>query len=551
MTPHPLTRLGLFVVACILLPAPAFAVIDDIDADVTAEIREFAAGTLTNSDQAFESLDESTSQLPLIVQANLFAEDDDDTGLAGGVAVTVFNDPSTSGSPDPDAFGLTAAAFSPQADLSYLVTSNAVERRRITFTAPEIGEPDATPLDARSFFFIDGLIILWADADQTSLDATRAEVHFTVDRTSDASVVSDTLLTASLTLTGRPDGTAQLTAAGVLTADNVVVIDLTGSVPGLSSVHVVYIPDSAIAYDYDAVVGEPFNLQAAIEARVDNAFHTGAAVILGVSLDQLLQLVNDLTGQDVADAFGTSLTSVVLTGPPPLKPLPTEGETTVAVANPSARSLFGCGTLGAEAALLLLAVPLFHLIARAKARRPSSPVMTHGGSNGRDSNVWPPPPESPPRPLSLSANPPARRRTPMKRLPYEPPVSATDTPRILAIDDVRLEAQPGHAAALDDFYAALIGLDRVDAPRPDACIAFRGWPRSGPRLIVTLVPAPADRPPRRRAAIQVASLYQFADRLLDRRLPFDWTRGWFPCDRRLILHDPAGHRIELAAYHRL
>lgn len=123
-----------------------------------------------------------------------------------------------------------------------------------------------------------------------------------------------------------------------------------------------------------------------------------------------------------------------------------------------------------------------------------------------------------------------------------------DTPRILAIDDVRLQAPLSVAAKVAAFYGELIGLERVDDADPDR-VVFRAYPRSGPRLIVELAEPPAPRAARREALIQVASLAALAEQLLDRRWPFEWSRGWFFFDRRLAVPDPAGNRIELVTYH--
>jgi hypothetical protein len=35
----------------------------------------------------------------------------------------------------------------------------------------------------------------------------------------------------------------------------------------------------------------------------------------------------------------------------------------------------------------------------------------------------------------------------------------------------------------------------------------------------------------------------------ERNMSFEFLQGWFPYDRRLYTHDPAGNRIDLVAYH--
>ena len=125
-----------------------------------------------------------------------------------------------------------------------------------------------------------------------------------------------------------------------------------------------------------------------------------------------------------------------------------------------------------------------------------------------------------------------------------------DTPRILAIDDVFMSAPADAADGIIDFYSHLIGLDPIGGASPEDRIAFRGYPRSGPRLIVNLTDEPVPTSPQRRILIQLASLADLAEQMAEQRWPFVWYRGWFYYDRQLIAHDPAGHLVGFVAYHR-
>jgi hypothetical protein len=124
-----------------------------------------------------------------------------------------------------------------------------------------------------------------------------------------------------------------------------------------------------------------------------------------------------------------------------------------------------------------------------------------------------------------------------------------EVPRLLAIDDVRLTAPAGLAGQLHEFYAGFLGFTPVQPAGPETCLAFRGFPRSGPRLFVTLTEVPEDRPPRRQAVILVDSLTRVADALSERHLWFQWSTGWFAHERRLLTQDPAGNWLELVASH--
>ena len=126
-----------------------------------------------------------------------------------------------------------------------------------------------------------------------------------------------------------------------------------------------------------------------------------------------------------------------------------------------------------------------------------------------------------------------------------------DTLRILAIDDVHLGAPREIVEALESFYTGLIGLHRVDPGEDQALAVFRGYPRSGPRLIVRLAGQPERGVLRRDVLIQVASLGDCAERMLDSRMPCFRYRGWTLYDQRATTLDPAGNRVELVAFHPL
>ena len=126
-----------------------------------------------------------------------------------------------------------------------------------------------------------------------------------------------------------------------------------------------------------------------------------------------------------------------------------------------------------------------------------------------------------------------------------------DTPRILAIDDVHLSSPPTLEADLRMFYTGLLGLDAVGEASGKNRIGFRGYPRSGPRLIVSITPDPQAGPPRRQLLVQVASLRECVEALSDRGIEFEWLQGWSFYDRRLLTLDPAGNRVELVSYHPL
>ena len=124
-----------------------------------------------------------------------------------------------------------------------------------------------------------------------------------------------------------------------------------------------------------------------------------------------------------------------------------------------------------------------------------------------------------------------------------------EPPRVLAIDDVRLIAPAEQAEAMTSFYAQVLGLDVLKPLAEGRGLAFRGLARAGPRVIVRFDEPREDRAVRRQLALEVRSLQEYAELFLDRGIEHEWARGWFYFERRLMLFDPAGNRVEMVATH--
>jgi hypothetical protein len=122
-----------------------------------------------------------------------------------------------------------------------------------------------------------------------------------------------------------------------------------------------------------------------------------------------------------------------------------------------------------------------------------------------------------------------------------------DAPRILAINDVHFRSSPETMDRVVDFYTGTIGLDQVESEREGVTV-FRGYPRSGPRLVVDATLEEPDSE-RGRIHILVASLTECMDQLAERRVPVFLLRGWMPYERRVMAFDPAGNRVELVTSH--
>lgn len=116
-------------------------------------------------------------------------------------------------------------------------------------------------------------------------------------------------------------------------------------------------------------------------------------------------------------------------------------------------------------------------------------------------------------------------------------------PRIHAISDVRIEAPPGREEVLRKLYRDLLGLCEAQPP-PELAPAL-AFEAHGRRLNVRILREAMASPMRRRLLIEVDSLEQAAERLWRSGFSCELMLGMGIGDRRVVLLDPGGNRVEL------
>lgn len=341
-----INHIGICSLLLVFGAGAAWAEVSAFDATVTAEVREYQDGAQVNSDQAFEDLDETSGVLPLSVETQLLRNDAvEGQANAGGYALAQFSDPRLSETPDPQEFALDVIAFSRLTGISYIGNSTATESRTVVFTADEIGAVDGTELQARSYFFLDGYLLLWGDAGQADLSASQVSLQLSVAR-QQGDAEAEEVLTAGLSLVGQTDGAASLAAEGLLETDNVVLLDLTGQVEGLGPIFLVIVPELSLSYAYNAQVGRTFTLTAEIEGDLETAPLTGGAVQVGVPLSDIVEVVNDATGEDIGDELLSVIELALSSAPEPAKALEAPDDPGVRVVDGFRLAPASCGLLG-------------------------------------------------------------------------------------------------------------------------------------------------------------------------------------------------------------
>ena len=125
------------------------------------------------------------------------------------------------------------------------------------------------------------------------------------------------------------------------------------------------------------------------------------------------------------------------------------------------------------------------------------------------------------------------------KMPEPPPV------RLLAVNDVHLNAAAGVERELDAFYVGLLQFVR------DAELEFPVYEAENFRLVFDVLEPPINRQDLRPTLIQVPSLSELARKFIDAELEYTRTRGLTLGHESLVLLDPAGNWVEITQWKEL
>ena len=110
--------------------------------------------------------------------------------------------------------------------------------------------------------------------------------------------------------------------------------------------------------------------------------------------------------------------------------------------------------------------------------------------------------------------------------------------KLIAVNDMRVDAPAGRERELDAFYARLLGMQRIEGER----IVYRA---ENFDLHVDVLEPPVARDDFRPVRVEVRSLDETALKLADAGVEHVRRRGLMPGDEALVLQDPASNWVEL------
>jgi hypothetical protein len=115
--------------------------------------------------------------------------------------------------------------------------------------------------------------------------------------------------------------------------------------------------------------------------------------------------------------------------------------------------------------------------------------------------------------------------------------------RLIAVDDVRLEAQAGLEPRLNAFYVGILKFERETAAEGTNVLRYRA---ENFRLRIVMVDHPVDRGgDLRMLGVAVPQLLAIEHAFFDAEIEYARQKGLLPGQESLIVRDPAGNWLEI------
>ena len=110
--------------------------------------------------------------------------------------------------------------------------------------------------------------------------------------------------------------------------------------------------------------------------------------------------------------------------------------------------------------------------------------------------------------------------------------------KLVAVNDMRVDAPAGREVELDAFYGKLLGMQRIAGE----AIVYRA---ENFDLYVDVLEPPVAREDYRPVRAEIKSLADMARKLVEAEVAHVRRKGLVPGDEALVMQDPAGNWVEL------
>jgi len=363
------TRMRWGVALVVISAVPAPAAITSVTGGATARVLQFINGEAVQDDLGLEQIPETTPVPPAVARARIDRLLEGGEIVAAGQVVAILSRPNVS-LDNPGDIGLDLGAFSDDGESRWFVEGEVVEKRRVVITPLEAGggltNGDATFF--RSSVALSGVMLLTAEDATRDMTGVDAILRVTVTRRSGPEAEPQTVLTGRLVLAGGPDGTVEIAeASGAFSTVTLPIVDFENGLEGLPLVEAVVFSGVRLPYQYNATIGQPFELEVTVSAELNTLpGETGAAAVFGLPVEGIASILERVKLDDRGRRLAAMIDGEV----------DTTGAAYAAANAPSPLSgLLSslCGTMGVETAGLLVgavsAVWISGMRRRGRARR--------------------------------------------------------------------------------------------------------------------------------------------------------------------------------------
>lgn len=359
-----------FVCSTVLVfTAIARAEVTDVQAKVETTVKEIAGGSVVQSDSALLEMPGSAAKPPLVVRGSLSRTDAAGSFLSGARGMVVFSDLSAPLSGSPSNIGFDIAAFSTTTQSGWEVEALASERRSIVIRSAEAGQGDGSSITASSALVLSGVLFIASQDPAQDLTGAEAHIEFIIDQI--LPTETKQVLEGKAVLSGVGVAGVNAQTAGAVNSFFHNVVSLDGVVPEFPVLRAVIfvgvLPTDQYSYNYDAVVGDAFDLMLTVKSSIKAPpGKIGCAAVFGVPQEGFADLFQKAKQSDAGLRLQNEISSLV----------DTTGSDHPAVDTLIyPKGLFGlsgltCGALGLET-MGLAAVGLFAgLLGRTRRRGP-------------------------------------------------------------------------------------------------------------------------------------------------------------------------------------
>jgi hypothetical protein len=288
--------------------------VTNVSGTATATVVQYRGVVEVQRDFSQESVPGTNATPPATGRARLDHLLDDGTITAAGQVVALLDQPNMTGLGNPNDAGLDLGAFSDDSATSWYVEGAVTETRTLVLKAGDLGGDlrFGNRGRVRSHIVLSGaMLVLAASATQ---DLSEVEVRLRIQVTQRTS--SDQLtevLGGTIALVGGPDGSIEVVRGpGAFAGVSPQVVDLAEVIPELPLVRAVVFTGLQLPYEYEAVAGEPFDLELSTETLIQTTpGGTGAAATFGTPQEGLASVLQRVKQSDMGQRLTAALAEKV------------------------------------------------------------------------------------------------------------------------------------------------------------------------------------------------------------------------------------------------